>query len=557
MNKVYLVGAGPGDAGLLTIKAKELIERADVIVFDRLADESILEFARSTAEKIYVGKAAGAHSMKQDEINRLLVEKALESEKKDRGDGEARSETVCGDDETRAETVRGDGELRSENDRGSGELRSENVRGGELRAENIRGDDKIIVRLKGGDPFVFGRGGEEALVLREHSIPFEIVPGVTSAIAVAAYAGIPVTHRGVATSFAVVTGHEMNDERSNIRWDKLSTGVDTLVFLMGVGNLARITARLIENGRDQNTPAALVRCGTRVNQSTLISTLGRIADDVQRLNITPPAILIVGEVVRLRERLKWFETRPLFGKKIVVTRARSQASELSKRLIELGARVIECPTIEIVAPADHFSSLDFAIGSLSTFDLIVFTSVNGVEKFFDRLSKQKKDARSIRGKIAAIGSSTARALEAHGIIADFVPNEFRAEALVELLKDRVEGKKILIARAEEARELLPHELRKFGAEVEVAAAYRTISTVDRRIDLDGADWITFTSSSTVKNFVKSFGADRLSSIKTAAIGPITASTLREFGLEPTVVAREYTIDGLIEALIEEEFKHGR
>lgn len=487
MSKVYLVGAGPGDAGLLTVKALELIRRADVIIYDRLADESILNYARSTAEKIYVGKSAGNHTMPQSEINQLLVDKSRE--------------------------------------------------------------DKVIVRLKGGDPFVFGRGGEEALELVEHNIPFEIVPGVTSAIAVAAYAGIPVTHRGVATSFAVVTGHEMDDDRSHIRWDKLSTGADTLIFLMGVANLAKITQRLIDNGRDPNTPAAVIRCGTRTNQRTLITTIENAASDVERKGITPPAIFIVGDVVKLRDQLNWFETRPLFGQKIIVTRTRAQASGLTKKLSALGADCIEVPTIEIVEPADHFAALDRAIDELASYDIIIFTSVNGVEKFFDRFFDKGIDVRSLRSKIAAIGSATAQALRTRGFIADYVPGEFRAEALIKLLSNKVGGKKVLIARAEEARSILPLELRRMGASVDVVPAYRTISAVNEKFALDDADWITFTSSSTVKNFVASFGGERLIGTKTAAIGPITADTLRNFEIEPTVIATKYTIDGLVDAII--------
>ena len=487
MSKIYLVGAGPGDAGLLTVKALDLIRRADVIIYDRLADESILNYASPNAILIYVGKSSGNHSMTQDEINALLIEHAVE--------------------------------------------------------------DKLIVRLKGGDPFVFGRGGEEALTLVEHKIPFEIVPGVSSAIAVPAYAGIPVTHRGLATSFAVVTGHEMNDEHSNIRWDKLATAVDTLIFLMGVANLGRITQRLISNGRDPNTPAAIIRCGTRINQRTLITTVERAAADVEREGLTAPAIFIVGNVVKLRDRLQWFETRPLFGQKVVVTRARAQASALSGKLTELGAQCIEVPTIEIVEPTDRYQSLDRALEVASSFDIIIFTSVNGVEKFFDRLLDKGIDIRSIRAKIAAIGSATEAALRNHALAADYVPGEFRAEALIKLLRDKVNGKRILIARAEEARSILPIELRRMGATVEVVAAYRTVSAVDRTID-DGVDWITFTSSSTVKNFVKSFGAEMLSRAKTAAIGPITADTLRSFGIEPTVIANEFTIDGLIKAIVD-------
>lgn len=490
MSKVYLIGAGPGDVDLLTIKAKKLIEQADVIVYDRLADDRLLNFASEGVEKIYVGKAPGQHTMKQEEISQLLVDLTE-------------------------------------------------------RFENI-------VRLKGGDPFVFGRGGEEALLLKENDIPFEIVPGVTSAIAVPAYAGIPVTHRGLATSFAVVTGHEMS-EKSTLRWDKLSTGVDTLIFLMGVANLAEITQRLIANGRAADTPAAVIQNGTKAEQRVLITTVENAAADVQRHQITSPAIFIVGEVVKLREYLKWFDTRPLFGKRILVTRARSQASKLSEMLSALGAKCIEMPAIKIVKPSDNYQAVDTALTQIHNYDYIIFTSENGVKHFFERLQLKNLDARSLaNSKIAAIGSATSAELSLHGINADFVPNEFRAEALIELLKDKVSGKRVLIPRAEEAREILPQELIRFGADVEVVPVYKTISAIEGRFNLDDIDLVTFTSSSTVKNFVNAVGAESLKNIKTAAIGPITAEALRNVGIKADIEAEEYTIKGLVEAIVRNE-----
>ena len=487
MSKVYLIGAGPGDVDLLTLKSKYLIENADVIVYDRLADDRILNFASENAEKIYVGKAPGQHTMKQEEISQLLVDLAK-------------------------------------------------------RFDNV-------VRLKGGDPFVFGRGGEEALLLKENNIPFEIVPGVTSAIAVPAYAGIPVTHRGIATSFAVVTGHEMS-EKSTLRWDKLSTGVDTLIFLMGVANLAEITQRLISNGRAANTPAAVIQNGTKAEQRTLITTVGNAAADVQREQITSPAIFIVGEVVTLRDNLKWFDIKPLFGKKILITRARSQASKLSDMLSALGAKCIEAPAIKIVNPSDDYQALDVAIAQIYKYDFIIFTSENGVKHFFERLQLKNLDTRSLaNSKIAAIGSATSAELSRHGITADFVPNEFRAEALIKLIKDKVPGKKVLIPRAEEAREILPQELVKIGADVEVVPTYKTISAIEGKINLDDIDLVTFTSSSTVKNFINAVGADSLKDIKTAVIGPITAETLKSFNIKVDIEAKEYTITGLVEAIL--------
>ena len=475
---VYLIGAGPGDSDLLTIKARKVLKNAEVVIYDRLADDSILNFC-ADAKKIYVGKESGRHTLKQSEINQLLVEEARKN--------------------------------------------------------------KIVVRLKGGDPFVFGRGGEEALYLRENGLEFEIVPGVTSAIAVPAYAGIPVTHRGIATSFAVVTGHEdPNKPESSIKWEKISTAVDTLIFLMGVANLPQIVAKLIENGRNPETSAALIRWGTKNSQETIVTTLA----EAPHKKISPPAIFVVGEVVNLREQLKWFETRPLFGKKILVTRARNQASKLSNALKNLGAEIIEAPTIKIAAPSDNFAKIDAAIENIRDFEWTIFTSANGVEKFFERLKIHGLDARSLK-KVAAIGSATAEKLSSVGIIADVVPKDFVAESLADSLKNFVAGKKILLARAEIARDVLPDTLRNFGAEVVVVTAYKTISESPAQIDFDALDLITFTSSSTVKNFVAAYGVPK---IPTAAIGPITAQTLKNFGVTPAVVAEKFTIEGLVEAI---------
>ncbi len=484
---VYLIGAGPGDAGLLTVKAREILKVAEIVIYDRLADEKILNCVPATAEKIYVGKSAGRHTLPQNEINRLLVEK---------------SKTA-----------------------------------------------KIIVRLKGGDPFVFGRGGEEALTLRENNIDFEIISGVTSTVAVPAYAGIPVTHRGVATSFAVVTGHEdPAKSESSINWEKISTAVDTLIFLMGVENLPKITAKLIENGRAKNTPAAVIRNGTKNSQQVLVSTLENISAEVLKKNIKPPAIFVVGEVVNLRDDLKWFDTKILFGKKIVVTRTREQASKLSSQLENLGAEVIEFPTIKITAPSDNFKKLDAAISNIKNFSWIIFTSANGVEKFFERLKFFKLDARALsNAKIAVIGSATAEKLSNYGILADLIPAEFRAESLVDALKNSVRGENILIARAEIAREVLPVELEKFGANVTVAAAYKTVPA-DKKINFNEINLITFTSSSTVENFVAAVGSEIFSKVKTAAIGPITAETLKKFGVKVDIVASKFTIAGLVDAI---------
>mgnify|MGYP003571288199 CR=1 FL=1 len=487
---VYLIGAGPGDAGLLTLKAAEILKSAEVLIYDKLADKKILDFAPETCEKIYVGKSAGQHTLKQEEINKLLVEKGLQK--------------------------------------------------------------KFVVRLKGGDPFVFGRGGEEGIFLRENGIDFEIIPGVTSAISVPAYAGIPVTHRGIATSFAVVTGHEdPTKPESTINWQKISNAADTLIFLMGVENLPKITAKLIEHGRDKKTPAAVIQNGTKSTQKVLTSTLENIAAEVTAKKIKPPAIFVVGEVVNLREKLQWFENKVLFGKKILVTRTRQQASKLTKKLEALGAEVIEFPTIKISPPSDNFETLDAAIENLKSFDWIIFTSANGVEKFFARLKFFKSDARIFyNAKIAAIGSATAEKLSDFGIVADLVPAEFRAEGLIAELQGKVAGKKILIARAEVARDILPRELEKLGADVTLAKVYKTESTAEKfsKIADEKIDLVTFTSSSTVENFVAAVGADYLQNVKTAAIGSITAQTLENFGVTADIVAEEFTIAGLVDAI---------
>ena len=496
---VYLVGAGPGDYRLISMKAVDCLKMADVVVYDRLADDRILRWAPAEAEYIYVGKASSNHTMKQEDINQLLVDKAKEG--------------------------------------------------------------KCVVRLKGGDPFVFGRGGEEGLLLRQNNLPFEIVPGITSAISVPAYAGIPVTHRAVATSFAVVTGHEDPTKgESNMRWEHLAMGVDTLVFLMGVANLPHITSKLIDNGRSADTPAAVIRWGTKPEQRTLITTVGKAAEDVAKNGIKPPAIFIVGEVVKLRDSLQWFDNlaqRPLFGKRILVTRARSQASKLTAKLENLGAEVIEVPAITITDPTDLYAALDQAIGQLQDYHWVMFTSANGVKHFFARLLQAGKDARALGyAKIVAIGSATAVELKKYGLVADVVPGEYRAEGIIEAMKGKLPPHaKILLPRAEEAREILPEKLREMGAEVDVVSAYRTVcaaadgEALTSELNEGRIDMVTFTSSSTVKNLVNIIGsADVLNGVKTACIGPVTADTAKSLGIEPDIVAKEYTIDGLVEAI---------
>ena len=415
-------------------------------------------------------------------------------------------------------------------------------------------EGKTVVRLKGGDPFVFGRGGEEALKLFENGLPFEIIPGVTSAISVPAYAGIPVTHRGIATSFAVVTGHEDPAKpESTIRWDKLSTGVDTLVFLMGVENLEHITAKLIEHGRPENTPAAVIRWGTKPEQRVLVTTVGRAAADVISNNIKPPAIFIVGEVVKLREQLAWFDQKLLFGKKVLVTRAREQASALTAEL-----DCLEAPAIKIVPP-DSFEQLDKAIENLHSYNWLVFTSVNGVDYFYRRLHKTGRDTRALAAiKVAAIGIQTAEQLKSYGVIADIVPAEFRAEGIIEVLSGLVEpGMKILIPRALVARDILPEKLRGMGADVDVVPAYQTVtgetngSDIAEQLKNSEIEMVTFTSSSTVTNLLKLLGSDGaglIAKAKVACIGPITANTCLENGIEPDIIAEEFTIRGLVKAI---------
>jgi uroporphyrinogen III methyltransferase/synthase len=494
---VYLVGAGPGDYKLISVRGLEYIQAADTIVYDRLADERLLGHARPDVELIYVGKASSDHTLRQEEINQLLVDKAREGKK--------------------------------------------------------------VVRLKGGDPFVFGRGGEEALELVAAGLPFEVVPGITSVISVPAYAGIPVTHRGIATSFAVITGHEdPTKPESTIRWDKLAQGTDTLVFLMGVENLPHITAKLIEHGRSPTTPAAVIRWGTKPEQAVLVTTVGEAAADVARQGIKPPAIFLAGEVVTLRDKLAWFDSKPLFGKTVLVTRAREQASLLTERLEALGAKCIEAPAIKIVPPASY-DGLDRGIAELASYQWLIFTSVNGVGYFYKRLHQAGKDSRALAGlKIAAIGSQTAARLREFGVLADVVPVEFRAEGIIAALaNDMPLGTRVLLARAAVARDVLPEKLAEMGVEVTVAEAYRTESgdtdgtELMARLAAREIDMVTFTSSSTVTNLLSLLGPGAqaaLAGVKVACIGPITADTCLEHGIKPDIIAEEFTIAGLVEAI---------
>lgn len=495
--KVYLVGAGPGDAGLLTLRGKEVLERAQVVVYDYLANEVFLRYAPADAEFIYVGKKGGDHTMSQSEINELLVD---------------------------------------------------------------RGRSRVVVRLKGGDPFVFGRGGEEAQVLAAAGIAFEVVPGVTAAVAVPAYAGIPLSHRDHAASMAFITGHERDDQAgSKIAWDKLATGVGTLVFFMGVKNLPEICRHLTANGRSPDTPVAVIRWGTTPEQRTVVGTLENIHARVAEAKITPPAITVVGEVVGLREELNWFEKRPLFGRSIVVTRAREQASDFKAALEERGAHCIEFPTIAI-QPPPSWEPLDRALERLSDYDWVVFTSVNGVRFFMDRLWAAGGDARGLSGvRVAAIGPKTAEALQNCGLRPDFVPAEYRAEAILEgLAGEDVRGKGFLLPRARIARDVLPETLRSRGARVDVVPAYETVlpreeaSGVLQRLQAGAIDCVTFTSSSTVSNFFQLFDRAELmpclENVRVACIGPITAKTAKDHGLQVDIMPSEYTIPALVRAL---------
>lgn len=496
---VYLVGAGPGDPKLITVKGLECIQKSDTIIYDRLVSNRILSFARPEGELIYVGKSPERHTLGQTDINRLLVKKALSG--------------------------------------------------------------KTVTRLKGGDPFVFGRGGEEAEALAEAGVSFEIVPGVTSAIAAAAYAGIPVTHRDFTSTLAIITGNEDPlKKNSSIDWAKISTGAGTLVFLMGMANLPHITKRLMENGRSPLTPAALVRWGTRPEQRTLVGTLEDISRKAENEAFKNPALIIVGEVVALREKLNWFEKKPLFGQRILVTRAREQASVLSEALEALGAEPLEFPTINVTEPED-FGPLDRAVENLGNYKWVIFTSVNGVYSFFKRLRYHRRDLRALYGaKLCAIGPKTKEALEEYGLIVDYVPVEFRAEEILKLLQGKVAaGDRVLLPRADIARKVLPEALTGLGAVVDEVTAYRTVtgeeqgSRIAEMLKNGEIHVITFTSSSTVRNLVHMLDVsginNLLAGVTVACIGPVTADTARELGIEADLVAEEYTIEGLVSSIL--------
>jgi uroporphyrinogen III methyltransferase / synthase len=502
---VHLVGAGPGDPGCLTLRGRECLETADVVVYDYLANPALLRFAPAAAERIFAGKhGAGPHLLEQAEINRFLIERAR--------------------------------------------------------------DGKRVVRLKGGDPFLFGRGGEEAEALAAAGVDFEVVPGVSSAYAVPAYAGIPVTHRDWVSGVTVLTGHEAHDKRAHqVRWDRIASAGNTIILLMGLRQMSHNFERLLAAGLEPTTPAVAIRWGSTPRQQVVRGTAATLAAEVARGGIQPPVTVVIGAVVELRESLEWFERRPLFGRRVLVTRASEQAPALTRLLAESGAEVVECPAIEI-APPESTRALDDALDDLASYAWIVFTSVNGVERFFARLGERGGDVRSLHGaRIAAIGPETARALERRHVRPDLVPAEYRAEDLLAALAgEPLDGRRVLLPRAAGARAILPDELRARGALVDEVVSYRSVKPASSREVLRAAlgdgrsvDCVTFTSSSTVTHFLElvdevdaAGGRARLRGAAVACIGPVTAATAREAGLRVDVVPSEYTIPALARAVVE-------
>ncbi|KAB0671590.1 uroporphyrinogen-III C-methyltransferase [Oryzomonas sagensis] len=503
---IYLVGAGPGDPGLITLKGVECLQRAQVVIYDYLANEQLLAHAPADAELIYAGKIGGRHNQDQEEINRLLVEKGREG--------------------------------------------------------------KTVVRLKGGDPFVFGRGGEECEALSAAGVPFQVVPGVTAAVGAAAYSGIPLTHRNFTASVAFVTGHEGKEKsESAIDWDRLSLGNGTVVFYMGITTLRNNMERLLRHGRSPETPVALVRWGTAPTQQVLVGTLGDIADRAEAIGFKPPAVTIVGEVVALRDRLRWFDNRPLFGRKILVTRAADQAGEFAAMLTDRGALVMECPTIKLVDP-ESWEPLDGAIRNMSDYDWLVLTSVNGARRFFQRLAFLGLDARAVGTcRVCAVGPKTAEAIRACGILPDMVPTDYKAEGVVaEFAKLAMNGARVLFPRADKAREVIPCELKRMGAQVDSPVAYRNVMP-DRlppealfSLEKRTVDCITFTSSSTVHNLADMLGSDllvdMLKGVSVASIGAITSKACRSLGLKVDIEPSNSTLAHLVEE-IERHYRSGR
>jgi uroporphyrinogen III methyltransferase/synthase len=515
--KVYLIGAGPGDIGLLTVKGLRCLQKADVVVYDFHLNAQVLNYINHDAEFIYAGKRGGHHTMTQDEINTLLIQKAKEG--------------------------------------------------------------KIICRLKGGDPFVFGRGGEEAEALSGRGVAFEVIPGVSSSVAAPAYAGIPLTHRLYSSSFAVIPGYEdVTKKESAIDWSKLATGVGTLVFLMAVKNLKIITQKLVENGLSPDTPVAVIRWGTRPDQRTIVGTLKDIATTVKEKDIRPPAVMVVGEVVKLRDSLKWYEKKLLFGHRILVTRDHLEGFE---SLEELGAEIIAFPTIEIVPP-ETYDELDMSIDKIETYDWLIFTSRNGVRYFFKRFFEKNRDIRDLKGiNICAIGTRTEDEIKKYGINVDLIPDEFRAEGLIEAfikmqnaergMRDRkieskiqkpkskiFKGVRFLLPRAEKAREIFPEKVRELGGYIDVPVAYRTIKPESRgkrlrRFLKEGRITIaTFTSAVTFNNFREIMGEDvedLLKDVAIAVIGPVTAKAIEKAGLHVDILPKKSTIKAMVDEII--------
>ncbi len=501
--KVYLIGAGPGDPSLITVKGLKYIEKAEVVVYDYLASKKLLDHAPNGAELIYAGKKGGGHhAHTQEEINNILIEKAKSG--------------------------------------------------------------KMVVRLKGGDPFIFGRGGEEIEELAKAGIAFEVVPGVTSATAAATYAGVPITHRRFTSPVAFITGHEdPSKETSNIDWEKIATGIGTLVFYMGIKNLPLIAEKLIANGRDPETPAMVVRWASTPEQRSVDGTLATISEIVRQADIKPPALVVIGDVVTLRKTINWFENKPLFGKRIMVTRTREQASDLVAGLEEMGANCIEFATISI-APPDSWEILDGALADLGRFDWILFTSINAIHCFFQRLDEKGLDSRALgEAKIGAVGATTADVLRNYGIKADLLPEKFTGDGLAEaLLKTGVKGSRILLPRATKARESLPERLQDGGGEMVVAPVYKNVRPDSHGEELRAmflekqVDMVTFTSSSTVTNFLQMLGEEDLEKRQTllgdtkiASIGPVTSKTVEEAGLTVDVQPETFTITALIDSVV--------
>jgi uroporphyrinogen III methyltransferase/synthase len=505
---VFLVGAGPGDIGLLTVKGLHCLQKAEVVIYDFHLNAQILNYISRKAELIYAGKRGGHHTMTQDEINRAIVEKANEG--------------------------------------------------------------RIVCRLKGGDPFVFGRGGEEAQELVKAGIPFEVVPGVSSAVAAPAYAGIPLTHRLYSSSFAVIPGYEdTTKEESAIDWAKLATGVGTLVFLMAVKNIDEMTRKLIEHGRSPDTPVAVIRWGTRPDQRTIVSTLRDIAALVKEKDIKPPAVTVIGDVVKLRSELNWYEKKPMFGQRILVTREHSGGFE---SLEDLGAEVLQFSTIEIVPP-ETWNDLDKAIDHIHGYDWLIFTSANGANYFFSRLFEIGVDIRELKGlRICAIGTKTKAAVNQFGIRVDLVPKEFNAEGLIQAFtkegargkgqgasenREPLQGMRFLLPRAETAREVFPEEVRRHGGIIDLPVAYRAIKPdyhgkrLKRFLKEGRITVATFTSAATFSNFREIMGEDAdelLQNVAIAVIGPVTAKAVEKAGLKVHIMPKEATVEAMVEEI---------